>query len=69
MMLGSLSASSLGSTKPPSDPNDCADLGATDNEQGKAIRHDARDISDDEGEFVHVEAESLVNANQAICWQ
>ena len=55
----------LGSTKPPSDPNDCADLGATDNEQGKAIRHDARDISDDEGEFVHVEAESLVNANQA----
>jgi hypothetical protein len=55
----------LDSTHPPSDPNDCADLGATSNVQGKAIRHDDPDISNDEGEFVHVEAESLLNANQA----
>jgi hypothetical protein len=55
----------LGSTHPPSDPNDCADLGATSNVQGGAIRQHDADISNDEGEFVHVEAESLLNANQA----
>jgi hypothetical protein len=33
--------------------------------QGGAIRQHDADISNDEGEFVHVEAESLLNANQA----
>jgi hypothetical protein len=33
-------------------------------EGGAICQHDA-DISNDEGEFVHVEAESLLNANQA----